>query len=99
MSTTPAAPQKSPNRYDNTHNIELPMVGGNTYVKPGTNPEIAAAAYDENQAVIVHKGDAFLAPMSSINPEAVELACNEKGCALIKDDGNPHNDVKTYGPN
>ena len=73
------------------------MVGGNTYVKPGTNPELALAAYDENQAVIVHKGDAFLAPMSSINPDAVEPACNEDGCALIKDDGNPHNDVKHYG--
>lgn len=35
--------------------------------------------------------------MSSINPEAVELACDDYGCALIKDDGNPHNDVKPYG--
>ena len=97
VQTAQKAPFTEKSRYDNTHGIELPMVGGNTYVKPGTNPEIAAAAYDEDQAVIVHKGDAFLAPISSINPDAVELACNDEGCALIKDDGNPHNDVKTPG--
>jgi len=52
------------------------MVGGNTYVDPSINPELAMAAYDENQAVIVHNGEAFLAPISSINPDAVELACD-----------------------
>ena len=62
--------------FGGSHNISLPMVGGNTYVDPSINPELAMAAYDENQAVIVHNGEAFLAPISSINPDAVELACD-----------------------
>ena len=77
----------------NTHGIEMPIVGGNTYVNPGTHPELAAAAFDANTAVINHDGESFLAPMDKINPDAVELACNQDGCVLIKDDGNPLNDV------
>ena len=57
------------------------------------DPEIAQAAYDKKQAVIVHEGNAYLAPMEAIDPDAVELACNLEGCALVPDDGNPHNDI------
>ena len=62
-------------------------------VDPSLNPELAAAAVNQDEAVIVHEGQAFLAPINAIDPEAVELACNEEGCALIKDDGNPDNDI------
>lgn len=31
--------------------------------------------------------------MGDVDPDKVELACNDDGCALIPDDGNPHNDV------
>ena len=31
--------------------------------------------------------------MDSIDEEKVELACNDHGCALIPDDGNPTNDI------
>ena len=34
-----------------------------------------------------------MAPFDAINADAVELACNEEGCALIPDDGNPYNDI------
>lgn len=43
--------------------------------------------------MIVIDGASFLAPMEAIDPVSVELACNEKGCALIPEDGNPHNDI------
>ena len=79
-----------------THGIELPVVGGNikdVKVSKDVDPEIAGAAYDDKQAVIVHEGNAYLAPMDAIDPEAVELACNTDGCALIPDDGNPDNDL------
>ena len=78
---------------NSSHGIELPLTGHRDNAAPGTDAEIAEAAYDENNAVIVHDGEAFLAPIDSINPDAVELACNEEGCALIKDDGNPANDI------
>ena len=77
-----------------THGIELPMVGGNYAMGADVNAEIAAAAYNADSAVIVHEGQTYLAPIGSIDPQAVELACIEdKGCALIKDDGNPNNDI------
>ena len=31
--------------------------------------------------------------MDKIDKDKVELACDESGCALIPDDGNPHNDI------
>lgn len=79
--------------YDNSHGIALPVVGGNTEVRPGTDAELAAAAYDPDSCVIVHNGEAFLAPIDQINTDAVELACNHDGCALIQDDGDDSNDV------
>ena len=66
-------------------------------VDPSVNPEIAAAAVDAENAVIVHDEKAFLAPLKAIDPNAVELACNDDGCALIKDDGNPDNDIIVPG--
>ena len=33
------------------------------------------------------------APFHQIDKDKVELACDKKGCALIPDDGNPHNDI------
>ena len=76
-----------------THGIELPQTGGGVKVDKNVDPEIAHAAFDKKQAVIVHEGSAYLAPMDAIDPDAVELACNNEGCALIPDDGNPHNDI------
>ena len=77
----------------NSHGLDFPIVGGNVQVDPSVNPELAAAAYTENKAVIMHDGEAYLAPFEAINADAVELACNDNGCALIPDDGNPHNDI------
>ena len=81
----------------NTHGIDLPEVGGYGDCPMGTNAELAAASVSETTAVIVHDGQAFHAPIDKINPEAVELACNMDGCALIQDDGNPDNDVYVEG--
>ena len=76
-----------------THGIELPKTGGHVKVSEDVDPEIASAAFDSKQAVIVHEGNAYLAPMDAIDPTSVELACNNDGCALIPDDGNPANDI------
>ena len=87
-------PEVYPSAADpSTHGIELPEVGGKVKVSDKIDPEIAEAAFDKKQAVIVHEGNAYLAPMDAIDPEAVELACNTDGCALVPDDGNPHNDL------
>lgn len=55
--------------------------------------EIAAAAVDETNAVIVYNGMAILAPMKDIDSTKTELACNGIGTALIQDDGNSENDI------
>ena len=74
------------------------MTGGNAInLNPNIHPEIAAAAYDNESAVIVHNGEAFLAPISAINTDKVELACDDTGCVLIPDDGNSHNDIYVPG--
>ena len=73
--------------------MELNMVGGHAEVAPGTNAELAAAAVSATEAVIQHDGQSFVAPIDQIDPDAVELACNDDGCALIPDDGNPYNDI------
>ena len=77
----------------NSHGINFPAVGGKVEVDPSVHPELAAAAYTKDKAVIVNDGEAFLAPFDAIDTDAVELACNEEGCALIPDDGNPYNDI------
>ena len=38
-------------------------------------------------------GNVIVVPVSEIDPEKFELACDDTGCALIPDDGNPHNDI------
>mmetsp|Transcript_15720 Transcript_15720/g.18664 ORF Transcript_15720/g.18664 Transcript_15720/m.18664 type:complete len:124 (+) Transcript_15720:1129-1500(+) len=73
--------------------MELNMVGGNVVVDPSINAELAAAAVSQDEAVIQHNGESFIAPISEIDPDAVELACDDHGCALIPDDGNPYNDI------
>ena len=100
----PGGPGHLPQHHDqfqpelkNTHGIELPVVGGNVAVGHHVDAELAAAAYDKSNVVIVHEGEAFLAPISTVNPDVVELACSEEGCVLIKDDGNPHNDIIVPG--
>ena len=35
--------------------------------------------------------------MSKVDPDKVEPACDDTGCVLIPDDGNPYNDVNV-GP-
>ena len=79
-----------------THGINLPEVGGHVAVSPDVDPELAAAAVDADHAVIVHEGLAYIAPIDAINPDAVELCCNDEGCALIPDDGNPDNDIHVH---
>ena len=90
------APHPEPAQKDqhlSTHGIALNMVGGHAEVPVGTNAELAAAAVSATEAVIQHEGQSFVAPIDQIDPNAVELACNDDGCALIPDDGNPHNDI------
>lgn len=79
--------------------VELPAVGGQGkhLVADHVDPEIAAAAYNAKSAVVVHDGEAFLAPVDSIDPDQVELAGTDEGFALIQDDGNPHNDIVLPG--
>lgn len=60
---------------------------------PHTRQEIAAAAVTPYDAVIQLNGETHVAPMDSIDPDKVELACDDTGCVLIPDDGNPHNDL------
>lgn len=76
-----------------SHGMELNMVGGHADVASGTAQELAAAAVSSTEAVIQHDGQSFVAPIDQIDPDAVELACNDEGCALIPDDGNPYNDI------
>ena len=43
-------------------------------------------------------GESIIAPISKIDADKVELACNDFGCALIPDDGNPLNDIRVDIP-
>ena len=81
-----------------THGYALNVVGGNVNVGPDVHPEIAAAAVSQTEAVIQYNGESIYAPISHIDPSMTELACNDDGCALIPDDGNPHNDVIIQSP-
>ena len=90
MGPAPQAPKPKP---VSSHGMELNMVGGHADVAAGTAKELAAAAVSSTEAVIQHDGQSFVAPIDQIDPDAVELACNDEGCALIPDDGNPYNDI------
>jgi len=80
-----------------THGYALHSVGGNVEVDPSVNPELAAAAVSNNEAVLQADGKTYIANINEIDASKVELACNDDGCALIPDDGNPHNDVFVDG--
>ena len=80
-----------------SHGIELPVVGGNSYVDPGTPNILAAAAIDPNTVVINVDGETYLHDMQNVDVRSLELACNDEGCALIPDDGNPYNDILVEG--
>ena len=76
-----------------SHGMELNVSGGNIQVADWVDPEIAAAAVNPNEAVLQVDGKTIIAPFSAIDPSKVELACDENGCCLIPDDGNPENDI------
>jgi len=76
-----------------THGFALNVVGGNVPVSPYVNPELAAAAVSSTEAVLQHDGQTFILPIDEIDADKVELACDDDGCVLIPDDGNPHNDL------
>ena len=81
-----------------THGIVLQQTGGYAPTAPNTNPELAAAAVSATEAIIqTADGKSVIAPISQINPDAVELACDDTGCVLIADDGNPNNDIIVPG--
>jgi len=62
--------------------------------EPSTiHAELAAAAISENEAVISYNGNYITAPFEQIDPEKVELSCDDVACVLIPDDGNPLNDI------
>jgi len=42
---------------------------------------------------VQYEGQTIIAPIVNIDTDKVELACNDDGCVLIPDDGNPLNDV------
>ena len=79
----------------NSHEgVNLPMVGGHVKLDdPSVDPMLVAAAYDQTNVVFVFGDVAYLVPMSGIDTDMVELACNERGCALIPNDFDESNDV------
>ena len=81
-----------------SHGIKLQQTGGYAPTDSSVNPELAAAAVSATEAIIqTPDGKSVIAPISQINPDAVELACDDTGCVLIADDGNPNNDVIVPG--
>ena len=77
-----------------SHEIDLNVVGGHVQAHSAhVEPEIAAASVSPTESVIQVDGKSFKVDMDSIDKDKVELACNEEGCALIPDDGNPYNDI------
>lgn len=72
---------------------DLAQIGGQVRVAPGIHPELAAAAYNHESALIMHEGQAYLAPFDSIDPDMVELVCIDGGCALVPEDSDPSNDI------
>ena len=86
-----------------THGIELHYTGGDVEpANPYTDPELAAAAVSPHEAVIQVDGYSHVVPFHEIDPDMVELACDDEGCALIPDDGYAGNDlelIKDHGSN
>ena len=82
-----------------SHGYELFKTGGNVDLPDYVDPELAAAAVSAHDAVIQIDGKSIVAPMEHIDTTKVELACDDYGCALIPDDGNPHNDIVAKAKN
>ena len=82
-----------------SHGYELFKTGGDVDLPDYVDPELAAAAVSQHDAVIQIDGKSIVAPMEHIDTTKVELACDDYGCALIPDDGNPHNDIVPKGKN
>ena len=76
-----------------THGMKLNVTGGHAETSPYVDPELAAAAISPHEAVIQIDGESIKAPIDQIDVDKVELACDDTGCVLIPDDGNPHNDI------
>ena len=90
--TPPKSKHDDPNA-QTSHGIKLKIVGGNVKTHPHIDAELAAAAVSAHEAVVQVKGESLIVPMDKIDTKKLELACNLDGCALIPDDGNPHNDL------
>jgi len=77
-----------------THGFALQeTAGGRVNVAPGIAAELAAAAVSPDQVLIQKNGKTIVAPIDKIDPNTVELACDDTGCVLIADDGNSRNDI------
>lgn len=85
--------EKSHEEPKSSHGMALHMTGGHVEPAGYVDPELAAAAVSPHSAVIQVGEHSVTAPFHKIDKEKVELACDEYGCALIPDDGNPHNDI------
>ena len=73
--------------------MELKVHGGNINTHPELDAELAATALSHNTVAVQIDGKTYEAPMSEVNTDMFEVACDADGCALIPDDGNPHNDL------
>ena len=62
------------------------MVGGHVKLDDDVDEMLAKAAYDENNAVFINDGVAYLVPMDAIDTSQVKLLCNAQGCALVAKD-------------
>ena len=76
-----------------SHGIELDYVGGNVAVSNTISDELAAAAVNDDQCILQIGDESIIADFDEVDEDKVELACNDHGCALILDDGNPDNDL------
>ena len=79
----------------NSHGIDLLMTDNNVQFDHYVDPKLAAAAYDQDHAIIQHNDEVYLAPIGHVNPDAVELSCNmpTMDCALVMDDGDDSNNI------
>ena len=65
---------------------------------PEMDAELAATALSHNTVAVQIDGSTYEAPMHEVNTDMFEVACDADGCALIPDDGNPHNDLIPNAP-
>lgn len=81
-----------------SHGFELNKTTGGLKNLKHVDPEIAKAAINPHEAIIQIDGKTRTIPISEIDVDKVELACNDDGCVLIPDDGNPYNDILYQKP-